>query len=422
MKTFLRTFFVAAVAFFSFSAQAELRIEISGVGASQIPIAIAHFANESVAPHKASDVIKADLSRSGMFRVVNVSEEVLDSADVDYAQWRGKGADALLVGRVQRLANGQFTVLYRLYDTVKGAQISAQLMTVTSANFRLAAHRISDDVYEKITGIPGVFSTRIAYISKRGKKFQLEVSDADGYSRQVALRSNEPIMSPSWSPDGTKVAYVSFESKKPVVYVQNLVTRKRIVLANYKGSNSAPAWSPDGTKLALALSRHGLMQLYTVNANGKGLKRLSRTPWIDTEPRFSSDGQMIYFTSDRSGGPQIYRMSANGGGAERITFGSNYNVSPRLARDGKSLAYISRRQSGYHLYVMNLEDGQEMRLSSTNRDESPSFSPNSMYIMYATELNRRGELSVVSIDGRVKHSLSTQVADIREPTWGPFMK
>jgi TolB protein len=207
-----------------------------------------------------------------------------------------------------------------------------------------------------------------------------------------------------------------------VVYVQDLVTRKRSVAANYKGSNSAPSWSPDGSKLAVALSRDGMTQVYVVNIDGSGLRRLSNSSGIDTEPQFSADGQSIYFTSDRSGGPQVYKMSAAGGEARRVTFSGSYNISPRISSDGKSLAYISRRDGKFQLYLQDLTNGQEQRLSDTVKDESPSFSPNGRYLMYATESGRRGTLAVVSVDGRVKQSLSTQAGDIREPTWGPFMK
>jgi TolB protein len=206
------------------------------------------------------------------------------------------------------------------------------------------------------------------------------------------------------------------------VYVQNLITRERTVIANYKGSNSAPAWSPDGSKLAISLSRDGLTQIYTVNANGSGLQRLTTTSGIDTEPQFSADGQYIYFLSDRSGGPQIYRMSAGGGDAKRVTFNGSYNITPRISPDGKTLAYISRREGKFQLYSLDLASGQEQRLSDTTKDESPSFSPNGRYIMYATESGRRGSLAVVSVDGRVKQKLTVQAGDIREPTWGPFMK
>ncbi len=420
-KLFLRCILLIGVAMGS-PAHAQLRIETSGVGATQIPIAIAGFADESIAPQQISGIIKADLERSGYFKIIDTGNTMSETTPVNYGEWKSRGADALVVGSVQRLADGRFDVRYKLLDTIKAASLSGIGLAASPNRLRVAGHKIADDIYEKLLGVRGAFSTRIAYVTKAGRDYRVEIADADGADMQVVLTSKEPIISPAWSPDGTKVAYVSFESKKPVVYVQDLVTGRRTVVANYKGSNSAPAWSPDGSKLALALSRDGLTQVYVVNADGSGLRRLTNTDGIDTEPQFSPDGQFIYFTSDRSGGPQIYRMSASGGAAQRVTFRGNYNISPRISPDGKTLAYISRREGRFQLYALDLTNDQEMRLSDTAKDESPSFSPNGKYIMYATESGRRGNLAVVSVDGRVKYTLTTQAGDIREPTWGPFMK
>src|SRR5258706_2765848 len=278
-------------------AQAQLRVEISGVGASQIPVAIAAFANESVAPEQITAIIKADLARSGMFKIIETGDVLSDSSSINFGDWKSRGADALAVGSAQRLADGRIDVRYRLFDTVKSSQLSALSFAAPAQSTRVTAHKIADDIYQKLTGIQGIFATRIAYVTKNGKEYRLEISDADGAAPQVALRSTEPIISPSWSPDGAKVAYVSFEAKKPIVYVQNLVTRQRTVVANFKGSNSAPSWSPDSNKIAIALARDGLTQVYTVNADGSNLRRLTNTGGIDTEPQFSSDGQSIYFTS-----------------------------------------------------------------------------------------------------------------------------
>lgn len=420
-KLFVRTFAIVALLITGF-AHAQLRVEIAGVGATQIPIAVASFGDESIAPSQVSAIIKADLNRSGFFKIIDTGNVMTENTPVNYADWKSRGADAIVVGSVQRLPDGRFDVKYRLFDTVKQTQLSSLALATQPAFIRVSGHKIADDIYEKLLGVRGAFATRIAYVTKSGKEFRLEIADSDGEGTQVALRSNEPIISPSWSPDGTKVAYVSFENKKPVVYVQDLVTRKRTVVANFKGSNSAPSWSSDGSRLAVALSRDGLTQVYVVNADGSNLRRLSNSGGIDTEPQFSADGQSIYFTSDRSGGPQIYKMGVNGGEAKRVTFSGTYNISPRISSDGKYLAYISRRDGKFQLYLLDLTNGQEQRLSDTVKDESPSFSPNGKYLMYATESGRRGTLAVVSVDGRVKQRLTTQAGDIREPTWGPFMK
>jgi TolB protein len=246
---------------------------------------------------------------------------------------------------------------------------------------RATAHRISDYVYEKLTGEPGVFSTRIAYVVKSTGRYELKIADADGSNDQAALASREPIISPAWSPDGAKLAYVSFEAKKPVVYVHDLASGRRHVAANFKGSNSAPAWSPDGKRLAVVLTKDGSSQLYVVNVDGSGVTRIASSAGIDTEPRWSADGQYIYFTSDRGGSPQIYRIAASGGNAERISFEGSYNVTPRPSPDGKSLAFITRNGGRFQLALMDLATKQVQILTDSTKDESPSFAPNGRMIL-----------------------------------------
>jgi TolB protein len=420
----IHTLLFSASLLMGVAAHAQVRVEIAGVSGTQIPVAVAAFADESVAPEQVSSIIRADLERSGVFKVIDARQTISDSASVDLSAFKASGADALVVGSVSRLADGRLQVRYKLLDTVKQTQISQLSDAVGARSTRLEAHRIADDVYEKLTGVRGIFSTRISYVKvNRGTgnhSYELVVADADGENEQVAAYGRESIISPAWSPDGTKVAYVSFEKQKPIIYVQNLVTGQRAIISNEKGSNSAPAWSPDGTRLAVSLSKTGNTQVYIVNADGSGMRRLTTSNGIDTEPQFSADGQSIYFVSDRSGGPQIYKMSVNGGQASRVTFNGSYNISPRISPDGKTLAWISQRDGGFNLYAMDLASGQEQRLAEGATE--PSFSPNGKYIMYANKGGGRASLAVVSVDGRVKQRLSTQAGNIREPSWGPFMK
>lgn len=269
-------------------ALAQLKVDISGVGANQIPIGVAGFVNESVSGQPLSSIIRADLERSGMFRLIDTQDTIAEDAAVDLASWKSKGADALASGSVIKLSDGRIEIRYKLIDTVRGATLAAQSLIVQPTFARLGAHRIADDIFEKLTGIRGAFATRIAYVSRSGGEYRLEIADSDGENAFIALRSSEPIISPTWSPDGSRLAYVSFESKKPVVYVQELASRKRVIAANFKGSNSAPAWSPDGRRLAIALSREGLTQIYSVSADGSDLAnsptRTALTPNPATHP------------------------------------------------------------------------------------------------------------------------------------------
>ena len=405
-------------------AAAQLRVEITGVGSNQFPVSVANFRRDGEIPQPIDEIIRADLQRSGLFRLIDAGPTPLpETAAVSFSEFKGRGADALVVGSVSRLADGRFDLRFRLYDTIKQTQLDALSYVSTAAELRLNAHRIADRIFEKLTGERGVFATRIAYVVQLAKNsFELHIADADGANAQPALRSREPIMSPAWSADGTRLAYVSFESGKPVVYVHTITTGERRVLANFRGSNSAPAWAPDGRSLAVVLTRDALSQIYSINADGSNVQRLTRSAGIDTEPVFSPDGKLIYFTSDRGGGPQIYRMNADGSNVARVTFSGDYNVSPRISPDGRLLAYVGRRGGRFQVHTLDLATNQELALTDTALDESPSFAPNGRMLLYATEIGRRGILASVSVDRRVRVRLSGPSGDVREPTWGPFIK
>ncbi len=404
-------------------ALAQFRVEVSGVGLTQIPVAIAAFRGEDLAPQKIASIVQADLERSGQFRSVDAAGSAMDEISrPEVSTWRQKGADALVTGSVIRLADGRFDVRMRLWDVVRGQDMGGQSYAVVAGDLRLVAHRVADFVYEKLTGDKGVFSTRIAYVTKVGPVYNLWVADADGESAQSALNSAEPIISPSWAPNGSQIAYVSFESRKPVIFVHDVATGKRRLVANFKGSNSAPAWSPDGKTLAVTLSRDGGSQLYLIDATGGEPRRLAQSSSIDTEPTFTADGRFIYFVSDRGGAPQIYRMPVAGGNAERVTFTGTYNISPSVSADGKWLAYISRVNGVFKLYAMDIATGSSSAITETTADENPSFSPNSRLIIYATQQAGREALMTTTLDGKIKARLAGQKGDIREPDWGPVQK
>jgi TolB protein len=406
-------------------ARAQFRIDVTGVGARQIPLALATFRDEGAGGVPVAQVIRNDLERSGVFRTFAADATLDERSVVSLTEWRAKGADALVAGSVSRLADGRFDVRFKLWDAVRNEELLGQSKLVLAGDLRLAAHRIADDIQLLLTGEKGVNATRIAYVLKTGRRFALHVADADGEGVQVAVSSNEPLISPSWSPDGKQLAYVSFETQKAVVWVQDVSTGARRMLANFRGSNSAPAWSPDGRQLAVTLSSEGLAQIFTLPVAGGTPVRLMRNSAIDTEAVYAPDGKSLYFVSDRGGGPQIYRLVLNAaggaaGGAERISFSGNYNISPDVSPDGKLLAFITRQGGGYKLVTQDLASGLVTTLTDTNDDESPSFAPNGRQIVYASRIRGSDVLVTTTLDGKIKTRLVSSGADVREPAWGPF--
>lgn len=416
------------------SAWAQLKIQITSGVTNPVPIAIVPFAEAPTDGTDVADVVQHDLVGSGRFTALarnRMPATPSHAAEVKFADWKAAGSDYVVVGRVTALADGQLAVDFNLLNSLTGQSISRQRFTGTASALRNAAHRVSDVIYQAITGIRGAFATRIAYVAVAGagadQRFQLVIADADGYNQHLILQSRFPIMSPAWSSDGQWIAYVSFENHLSAIYVQRVLTGQRTRVSMRAGINGAPAWSPDGRKLAITLSGNsGHPQIYILDLGTQQLTRITDAPAINTEATWSPDGRSIYFTSDRAGEPQIYKIGTTPGGVpQRITFTDDYNAGPRLSPDGKLLAMVTRDDGGnYRIAVQNLATGDFRVLTHGRLDESPSFAPNGATIMYAARPGQgeEGILATISVDGLTGLSLKPTQGEVRDPAWGPFIQ
>ena len=404
-----------------------LTIEITKGADGGIPIAVVPFKwqGQSALPVEVGDIIAADLYRSGQFNPLPVDDFLSrpsDNSEVKYKDWRLIKAVNLVVGRVTQMGTDRYAVRFQLFDVFRERQLAAFLWKVTGSDLRKTAHQISDKVYEALTGRPGAFDSRIAYVTllrtaSKGSEYQLMVADADGYNPKQILRSPDPILSPAWAADGAWLAYVSFEDGRSKIFVQNLNTGARKKLAEFPGINGAPAWSPDGKHMAMTLSRDGNPEIYVMHIASGSLRRLTNHSSIDTEAAWSPDGRHLVFTSDRAGRPQIYRISAAGGRAERLTFEGKENARASYDRAGKHLTLVTNHGNGDQIGVFSLPTGSLEILTDGRLDESPTFAPNGAMILYAAQRGGSGLLSAVSADGRVRQVLRSESGTVREPAW-----
>jgi TolB protein len=428
----IRTLVLLAAGFVAMpGARAELTIEITEGVSDPIPIAIVPFGWSGIgtAPFDVAELVATDLKRSGRFRPMDRTDMIelpTRSEDVEVDDWKLLRNDFVVVGQLQPGAEGRYTIQFELVNVLNGQKLLLNRQPATTATLRAASHRVADVIFEKLTGIRGAFSTRIAYISVEGqapsRRYKLIVADADGENPRIAAQSSEPIMSPAWSPDGQSLAYVSFENRVASIYTQTLRTGERVRVSARAGINGAPAWSPDGRRLALTLSRKdGNLDVYVLGLTDQVLTRLTEDNAIDTEAAWSADGKSLFFTSDRSGSPQIYRVAANSGGERptRVTFEGTYNARPRVSPDGNTLAMVTLDSGSYRIAVQDLRNGGSRILTQGRLDESPSFAPNGAEVIYATQDRGRGVLATVSVDGNVQQRLASE-SDIREPVWAPF--
>ncbi|MGH8281345.1 MAG: Tol-Pal system beta propeller repeat protein TolB [Gammaproteobacteria bacterium] len=417
------------------AAQAVLEIQITQGVNTAVPVAVVPFAWQVQGPPPATDVaavISADLTRSGRFKAIpdsSMLEKPALAGDIHFTNWRILGVNDLVIGRIKPAGAGNYQVEFQLFNVYTGQQLLGLAVLTTPGALRWTAHKISDLIYQKLTGQRGAFATRIAYVEVSGKggldhHYDLMVADADGYNPQTVFSSNEPVMSPAWSPDGKYLAYVSFESGLPAIYTQNIYTGRRELLSDRPGLNSAPAFSPDGRRLALVLSSTpGNPDIYVMDLASRTLRRITTSAAIDTEPAWSPDGQSLYFTSDRGGSPQIYKVSLSGGTPQRITFDGSYNARASVSPDGQTLVMVHRENGRLHIAVMNLNSGALLTLTDGDLDKSPSFAPNGSMIIYEASYGGRGVLAEVSVDGQVRERLSESKSgvSVHAPVWGPFL-
>jgi TolB protein len=418
-----------ALLMISLGARAELTIEITQGMDNPTAIAVVPFAwqGPGSAPTDIASVIDGDLNRSGQFLPVSRSDMLgLPSvqSEVYYRDWRAIDTEYLVIGRVS--VAGQMRIEYELFDVLRQTRVHAGVVTGAVSEARMLAHQVSDAIYEKLTGIRGAFATRLLYVSVTrvpggNDYFRLTLADSDGARPIVLLESREPVMAPTWSPDGRQIAYVSFESSRPAIYRQDLATGQREQLTNFKGLNSSPSWSPDGKTMAMVLSKDGSPDIYLMNLASKRLTRVTRHYAIDTEPAWMPDGKSLLFTSDRGGRPQIYRYNLASGSTERVTFEGTYNARARVAQDGRNVVMVHQQNGAFHIALLDLVSERLHVLTATDLDESPSIAPNGSMVLYATKYAEQGILAAVSVDGGVKFRLPAREGDVREPAWSPYM-
>ena len=431
MRYISRLLLVMLLGISAVRAQGELEIIIDTGVENALPVAVIPFGWNGSPDSQPIDLhvtVANDLERSGRFATMDerdMPQQPVEFGHVNFSDWQLLRMENIVIGNLKQTQDGDFEIEFRLLDVYKEAQLTGFRIKAKRTQLRRTAHRISDIIFEKLTGVRGAFDTRIAYVTVKQdaageERHSLQIADADGFNPQVLLESDQSLMSPAWSPDGEYLAYVSFEGNNSSVYIQNIRTGERNEVASHNGINSAPAFSPDGGRLALTLSKEGDPEIFVLHLSTNSLQRITHNRAIDTEPNWSPDGSRLVFTSDRGGTPQIYEVDLQGGAPKRLTFDGAYFARPRYSPDGTGITMVHGDSGKYRIGYLDLDNGYLSILTRNRLDESPSFSPNGGMIIYATTGRRGSELAAVSADGRVHQRLALQDGEVREPAWGPF--
>ncbi len=422
------------------SAIAVISLELTRGMSGAFPIAIVPFAIQGqTTEQNIPAIIGNDLQNSGRFKVYGanrLSYFPTDVHDIKFDYFRHLGADNVVIGKIQEVGINRYQVNFQLLDVVKGktadetpesAVILSHQYIVSGDDFRSLAHHISDLIYQQITGVRGIFSTRLAYIVvKRSQNththYALEISDQDGYNPKSLLGSNDPIMSPAWSPDGRQLAYVSFENRKAAIYIQDVATGRRHLVSEFTGINGAPSWSPDGRQLALVLSKTGTPNIYIMDLATRQLTPLTNDYYINTEPAWAPNSRSIIFTSNRSGSPQIYQLDLATRQVTRVTYEGKYNARASFSPDGNHIVVLNQQSGMYNIGTLDLDSGIFRVLTNGSEDsESPATAPNGSMVLFGTFFHGKSILGMVAMDGSVQLRLPARDGDVQDPAWSPFL-